>query len=117
MIKVLTKRPAPDAIAEVSVGRRDHPAFGPPVVRLAQPVVFTVLQDAQELRLQEGRQLADLVEEQAAPARLLQDPRRAPAAPVKAPRLWPKSCVSRSSGVKAAQLTDKNGWCARWLSA
>ena len=58
---------------------------------------LALLERAQELRLHVERQLADLVEEERAAARLR---RRGPCASafasVKAPRAWPKSSLSRS---------------------
>ena len=55
------------------------------------------------------RQLADLVEEDGAARRRLEEPGLACAAPVNAPRSWPKSSLSSSDSESAAQLTETNG--------
>ena len=38
-------------------------------------------------------------------------------APVKAPRLWPKSWLLRSDSVRPAQFTAMKGLSLRWLEA
>ena len=78
--------------------------------RAADAVEGPLLQHAQELALRRRRQLADLVQEDRSrrrPARTC--PSRRAAAPVNAPRSWPKSSLSSSVSGIAAQLIATNG--------
>src|ERR1043165_4827039 len=49
------------------VGRRDHPDVDPFGARAAQALELVLLEDAQQLRLQLERDVADLVEEKRSP--------------------------------------------------
>ncbi len=53
-------------LAQVAVGGGDDARLALPALRFAHALIFAVLQHAQQLRLQLERQLADLVQEQAA---------------------------------------------------
>ena len=65
----------------------------------------------------ESGRLRDLVEEERPAVGLLEEPLARRAAPVNAPRTWPKSSLSSSVSVMAAQLTGTNGRSARRLLA
>ena len=67
---------------------------------------LAVLEDAEQLRLQVERQLADLVEEDRAAVRLSNAPLRRRSAPVNAPFSWPNSSDSMSVSAIAEQSTD-----------
>ena len=65
---------------------------------------------AEELRLQREVEIADLVDEERAAVRLLEDAARARStAPVNAPRSWPKSSDSTRFGGTAVQSKTTNG--------
>ena len=78
----------------------------------ADALVAAVGEHAQELGLQRGVEVADLVEEERAGAGGSMRPVRRPAAPVKAPLSWPNSSLSISVGGSAARFTATNG-CRR----
>ena len=81
----------------------------------ADAVELAVGEHAQQARLQVGRHVADLVEEQRAALGLLEAPAARACAPVNAPRSWPNSSdSSRSFGI-AAVLSATNGPAARGL--
>ena len=69
---------------------------------------LALLERAQQPRLQRGRDIADLVEEQRAAVGLTKSPGARPAAPVKAPRTWPKSSLSSRPSARAEQFTATN---------
>ena len=71
------KRPARDLLLEAAVGGGDDPHVDAPRQVLADPAHFALLQHAQQLGLGARRQLADLVEEQRAAVRLLEQARPA----------------------------------------
>ena len=74
-----------------------------------------VLEEAQQLDLEQQRQLAHLVEEDDPAVGQLEPAARAACAPVNAPFSWPKSSLSsRFSGI-APQLMFTNGLVARLL--
>jgi hypothetical protein len=64
--EVLAKAAGRDFAPEVAVGGADRSHVDPDVVVAADPGELTILQDMQELGLQGGMQLADLVEEDGA---------------------------------------------------
>jgi hypothetical protein len=59
------------------------------------PAELARLEHAQQIELQLGTDVADLVEEQRAPSAVSNVPRRRPAAPVNAPFSWPNWCPLR----------------------
>src|SRR6185436_10760090 len=59
--------------AEVAVGRGYDPNIDRDVFDAPEALDLTFLEDAEELRLQLGGELADLVEEERTAARLLED--------------------------------------------
>ena len=70
--------PGPDGLVEVAVGGRDDAHVGGPGSRLAEPLELLVLQEAKQLGLDDGRNLADLVEEEGAALRGLHPSRLVP---------------------------------------
>ena len=98
-----------DLAREIAVRRGDDPQVGRARGRLADPHALAGLEHAQQLGLDRQRQLADLVEEQRAAVRRLEQPAFAATAPVNAPRSWPNSSLSSQRLGIAAQLTDTNG--------
>ena len=73
--EVLAEAAGLHVVFEVAVRRRDDAHVGLARARLAQPLELTFLQEAQQLGLQAGGQLADLVEEQRAALGGLDPPR------------------------------------------
>ena len=84
--QVSRKRPARTSFLEVAVRGGDDAHVGVPRLVLADLLEGAVLHEAQELGLNTGLDLADLVEEQRAAVRGLDAPLRSRTAPVKAPR-------------------------------
>jgi hypothetical protein len=76
---------------------------------VAHPLQFAALDKAQQLGLQAQRHLADLVQKQRASVGGLDAPDAPCTAPVKAPRVWPKSSASSNASGMAAQLMATNG--------
>src|SRR5262249_38558163 len=74
VVEVFSEPTGGDRRLEIAVRRRDDPRLGPLHGRSAQPLELTFLQDPQELRLDRPAHLADLVEEEHAPSRLLDPP-------------------------------------------
>ena len=72
VVQVLAEAALRDGAAEVLVRRRDHADVHLDRRRLAHPADLALLQRAQELRLEAGRGLADLVDEEGAAVRLLE---------------------------------------------
>ena len=75
VVEVLAEGAARDAVGEVAVGGRDDAHVDPPVLVLADAPDLPLLQHAQQLDLHARRDLADLVEEQRAAVRRLEQPR------------------------------------------
>ena len=111
--RVLAEVAVGDFLLEVPVGRRDDPAVGGQQGVTAHAAELSLLQHAQQLRLQRQRHVGDLVEEQGAAGGLLELADRRSVAPVKAPRSWPNISLSRRSAGIALQLTATNGPCQR----
>ncbi len=65
--QILAEAPCRDLGRQVAVRRRHHAHVAGPGPRLADALVALLLKQAQQLRLQGRRQVADLVEEQRAP--------------------------------------------------
>ena len=72
VIEVGAEAAALDFLAQVTVGGGDDARLTLPALRFAHALVLAVLQYAQQLRLQLERQLADLVQKQAAVAGVLE---------------------------------------------
>ena len=70
----------------------------------ADPADLALLEHAEQLGLQVERQVADLVEQQRALVRQLEQAGRSAVAPVNAPFAWPNSSLSSSCSGIAAQL-------------
>ena len=87
----------------------DHPHVDRHRPRLAQRLDLTLLEHAQQLRLQRKRQIRHLVEQQRPPSALRKNPGLARSAPVNAPRRWPNSSLSASPSGSAAQFTATSG--------
>ncbi len=66
MIEVGAKAPFHHLLAQIAVGGRQHPHIDPQAAVITDTLNIAILQDAQQLRLQRQRQLADFVEEQRA---------------------------------------------------
>src|SRR5262245_61216792 len=62
IVQVLAKSAGADFVAEILIGRRNHPDVTGPRDVFADSLVLPLLQHTQELRLQLDRQLADFVE-------------------------------------------------------
>src|SRR5687767_10511268 len=73
--EVLAEAAAADLVLEIAGGGREHPHVHLPRALIADAPDLALLQHAQELRLETDRQLADLVEQERAAARLLEEPR------------------------------------------
>lgn len=104
MIEVRTIAPGAHLFGEIAIGCRDETDIDLVFVVRADALQLPVLQYAQELRLPGKRQLADLVEKEAATVREFKLPRRSVDAPEKAPRTWPNSSLSKGVFGSAAQF-------------
>jgi hypothetical protein len=74
VVEVLAKPALVDHRAQVAVGRRDPPDIDLERAAAADALEPALLQDAQQLGLQLGLELADLVEEERAAVRQLEPP-------------------------------------------
>ena len=72
--KVLAESMLGDGLGEVAIGRRDHATFGRDRLGPAHAFEPLVLKHPEQLGLHAERDLADLVEQQGAPAGLLEAP-------------------------------------------
>ena len=72
--KVLAEPMLGDGLGEVAIGRCDHAAVGPDRLGPPDPLEPLVLEHAEQLGLHAEGDLADLVEQQRAPAGLLESP-------------------------------------------
>ena len=73
-IEILAELLPGDALFEVAVGGGDHPHVDPDEPIAAHALEFTLLQHAQELGLDMGRHLADLIEQNGTPVSQLETP-------------------------------------------
>jgi hypothetical protein len=73
VVEVLAKLARAYHRGEIAMGRGHQPHVDPARRRLAEPADFSLLQDAQEIALRYRRQVADLVEEDRAAMRRLED--------------------------------------------
>ena len=62
--KIFAETPGLHLLGEIAVGRSDHAHLGAARCRLPHPLVFALLQEAEQLGLDGDRQFADFVEEQ-----------------------------------------------------
>ena len=74
IVEVVAERPLTHHVGEVAVRRGDHPDVDPDGIGGADPLDLAVLEHAQQLHLDAERQLADLVEEDGAAVRRLEQP-------------------------------------------
>ena len=74
MVEIFAKPPRAQRLRQIFVGGRDDPRVDGLRARGAQPAHDPLLEDLQELRLQRGRERADLVEEQHPAMRELKEP-------------------------------------------
>ena len=72
VIEIATEAPLGDLLFEIAVRRRDHADVDANVLSPADPLERFLLEKAQQLRLQRGYHLADLVEKDGAPISRLQ---------------------------------------------
>ena len=115
VIEVLAESASPHRLQEVLARRRGDRDVGRLALRAAEPPHRPVLEDLQELRLDALRQEADLVEEEDAAVRGLEETRLGLARVGEGPRSKPNSSASsRVSGI-AAQFTSTSGPAARGL--
>ena len=109
VVEILAKRPRLDHGREIPMRGRDDADVDAQRTLTAEPHELSVLHDAQQPDLCGRRQLANLVEKERAAIGLL-EPALAPAGGAgKAPRSWPNSSESISSGATAPQFTRQNG--------
>ncbi len=108
--EVLPEAALLDGLGEVAVGRRHDAhvhAHGP---RPSEPLELLLLQHAKQLRLEaRGADSPTSSRSRVPPSASSKRPRRRWTAPVKAPFSCPKSSLSTSEGVRAAQLTRTRG--------
>ena len=120
MVQVAPELLFPNQILEGPV-RRHHEARTHHVLFVdvaAHRAEATMLEDAQELRLERRRDVADLVKQDVIGRVAGQEPRLALSAPVKAPFVWPKSSLSTSvSGRDGKLISKKRSANASMLSA
>ena len=105
VVQILAELAFGDALLEVGVGGGEHPHVDALRPRLADRHDLVLLEEAQQLRLDVERQVADFVEEQRAarpPMRIR--PGWSDTAPVKLPRRWPNSWLSARSRPVVVQL-------------
>jgi hypothetical protein len=94
-----------DELPEILVGRRDDADVDVDGVLAADAQELALLEHAQELGLRRDRHLADLVEEDGAAVRELEEPSTRVDRPVNAPFSCPNSSLSSSVSGSAATLT------------
>ncbi len=114
VVEVLAEAPGLHLGGQVAVGGRHQAHVDLQRLGAAHALELAVLQHPQQLDLQRGGDLADLVEEAGCrrrPAR--SGPRGGPAAPVKLPFSWPNSSLSSSVSDSAAQFTLTKGLSLR----
>src|SRR3954453_10735202 len=100
VVKVFPEPALPHQLAEVTMSRADDADVDRDLPAAADPLDHPLLQEAQQLGLQPHRQVADLVQEQGAPVRVLDAPRRLLDGPGEGAALWPNSSDSSSgSGI------------------
>jgi hypothetical protein len=113
IVEILAEGSFLESRLQVPVGGGDDPDIHGQGPGAPHALEAALLQDAEQLDLQAHGQIADLVQEQAAPSASSKRPFLVAAAPVKAPFSWPNSSLSRSACGKAAQLMRINGPAAR----
>ncbi len=114
MKQVVAEAPLLHRPIEIAPGRRDDAHVDPDPALAAEPADLAALERAEELGLEREIEIADLVDEQRAAARLLEDAAaRGDRARENAPRSWPKSSASICDGAVAAQSKTTNGAAAR----
>ena len=74
IVEVLSKRPGGDRFLEIGAGGRDQSSVGLHRVCPAQTLELTLLQDSEQLHLDRGIDIADLVEKERAPGGQLETP-------------------------------------------
>ena len=72
IVEIASEQSFFDHVLEIAVGRGDNPHVHPLRAGAAKPLELALLQDSQQLRLHLRRNVADLVEEQAAAVRQLE---------------------------------------------
>ena len=100
-------------LLEIAVRRRKDSRVHRDRLGAADGNHLALLEHAQELHLRGRRRLADLVEEERALGRGLEQPRLSFIAPVNDPFTWPNSSLSSRLSGSAPQLIEMNGPSAR----
>ena len=95
VVEVPPEQAARDHLVEVAVGARDDAHVDPARTVGADGRDGAFLEHAQERDLESRARVAHFVEEDAAAVGLHEETRTILVAPVKAPRTWPKSSLSR----------------------
>jgi hypothetical protein len=112
VIEVGSQPPGFDLDRRIAVRGADNPHVDLARPRIADALNGPALDEAQELRLQRGVHLAQLVQDSSRnivpPSASSAAPARSSVAPVKAPRTWPKSSPSiRSLGLAPQLMATK----------
>ena len=108
-VEVLPEVPRADLLGQVPVRRGDDARVELEGGDAAHPLEGAVLQGAEELGLGGEADLADLVEEDGAAPRHLEEPPLLGARVGEGARSWPKSSLSMSWSGRAAQSTSIMG--------
>jgi len=112
--QVLAEQPLPHAVSRFWCGRRGDHGAHPPYRQLPADSIELALARTATMRLQRGRHVADLVQEQRAGVGLLEPAVGANSpAPVKAPFSCPNNSDSSRSAVNAEVFSAMNGFVAR----
>ena len=103
--EVTPKTSVPDLGCQVAVRRGDHLRIHTARRQGPDALHFARFENAEQFGLHRQRQLAHLIEKQVPPSAISNNPGLSSVAPVNAPRLCPKSSLSKSVSTTAEQLT------------
>ena len=112
-IQVDSKRVLPDHFRQGAVRGGDDPDVDGYGAKRSERDDSAFLQASEQAGLRFGQKFADLIEKERAAIGGSENPTVLQAAPVNAPRTWPKSCDSRRESRRVEQSTGTNGPDAR----
>ncbi len=115
--EIVAELPDLDLVIEIAPGRGDHPHVDADRSVPADALDLRSLEHAQELGLERGAEIADLVDEERAPVGLLEDASVSRDRAREGAFSWPKSSDSTRLGATAVQSKTTNGPAARGPSS
>ncbi|MCY1421041.1 hypothetical protein D9M71_366840 [compost metagenome] len=96
--QVFTKAPIAHHVFKIEVGRSQDTYIGAAGDRVTDPLVFLVLDEAQQLGLQRQWEIADFIKEQSAAIGLIDPPQGAFTGPGKRPAAMPEQFAFHQLG-------------------